>query len=451
MKKLIFICVSLLVGLQLSATTGDVNADGEVSIADVNAIIDVILGNTTDADVVAAADVNADGEVSISDVNAVIAIILSDNGEGDDDDEITPKDISLDYSTLDEGTEVIPEDEEDENYDDYVENTNWSTTVYITYADGTATVTGNPSTVVASVSDAHVTITSTCKKVKYIVSGTTDNGSLKFYSSNKFQLMLNGVTITNPNGAAINNQCGKRMYVVLASGTTNTLTDGSIYTQVDDEDQRGTFFSEGQIVLSGSGKLNVYSVGKNCIASDDYVFIRPGNQIYLNSTSGHGIKGKDYVRIDGSVINMEISANGAKGINTDSLVYINGGRTTIINTGAIDIDDGDTTSCAGVKADYFFVMTAGTLNIKCSGEGGKGINVNQDLTFTGGELNVVTTGANTDAAPKGVKVDSNATISGGSFYSCAVNAKALDVNGTLTVAEGYSTYTSDKHLVEIIY
>jgi len=52
---------------------GDVNGDGEVSIADVNAVIDLILagGYTT------AADVNEDGEVTIADVNAVIDIILN--------------------------------------------------------------------------------------------------------------------------------------------------------------------------------------------------------------------------------------------------------------------------------------------------------------------------------------------------------------------------------------
>jgi len=51
---------------------GDVNGDGEVGIADVNALIDMILtGNATKR-----ADVNGDGEVSISDVNATIAMIL---------------------------------------------------------------------------------------------------------------------------------------------------------------------------------------------------------------------------------------------------------------------------------------------------------------------------------------------------------------------------------------
>ena len=52
---------------------GDVNGDGEVNIADINAIIDIILsGSSSDT-----ADVNGDGEINIADVNAVIDIILS--------------------------------------------------------------------------------------------------------------------------------------------------------------------------------------------------------------------------------------------------------------------------------------------------------------------------------------------------------------------------------------
>ncbi len=52
---------------------GDVNGDREINIADVNAVIDMILG---DGDY-AGADVNGDGEINIADINAVIDIILS--------------------------------------------------------------------------------------------------------------------------------------------------------------------------------------------------------------------------------------------------------------------------------------------------------------------------------------------------------------------------------------
>jgi len=52
---------------------GDVNGDGEVNIADINAVIDTILTGDTNA----RADVNGDSEVNIADVNSLIDIILA--------------------------------------------------------------------------------------------------------------------------------------------------------------------------------------------------------------------------------------------------------------------------------------------------------------------------------------------------------------------------------------
>ena len=51
---------------------GDVNGDGEMNIADVNALIDMIL----DGQISATGDVNGDNEINIADVNAVISLIL---------------------------------------------------------------------------------------------------------------------------------------------------------------------------------------------------------------------------------------------------------------------------------------------------------------------------------------------------------------------------------------
>ena len=57
---------------------GDVNNDGEVNIADVSAIIDLLLGNVTiDDDLLKRADVNNDDEINIADVSAIIDILLS--------------------------------------------------------------------------------------------------------------------------------------------------------------------------------------------------------------------------------------------------------------------------------------------------------------------------------------------------------------------------------------
>ncbi len=451
MKRILLLGLTAIL-LSLTATAalkGDVNGDGEVSISDVNAVIDAILSGENNP----AADVNNDGEVNIADINATIDAILN----GVVEEELIPKEIVLDDSDLIEPPEVIIEDEDAEEYNDFVENTIWATTVNITFDGETATVTGAPSSVFVGIEGAHVTITSTAKRVRYIVSGSTANGSLKFYSERKFQLQLNGVDITNPTGAAINNQCGKSFYLVMNEGTVNTIHDGENYAMIEGEDQKAAIFSEGQLLISGKGLLNVYSVGKHCIATDDYIIVRPGTKMYLNSTSGHGIKGKDFVHIKGGVINMEIAADGAKGINCDSLVYITGGRTTIINTGTSkpeidEMGDSVSTGAAGVKADYNFTMTGGTLNIKCTGDDAKGINVAEPFLFTGGELNVVMTGKKVNVSPKGVKCDTDCTIQGGYFYSCAPNGKAIDVDGTLTIADGYTTLNdTDQRLIEIAY
>ena len=56
-----------------AALPGDVNGDGEVSIADVNAVVDMILTGRTEP----TGDVNGDSEVNIADVNFIMDVILN--------------------------------------------------------------------------------------------------------------------------------------------------------------------------------------------------------------------------------------------------------------------------------------------------------------------------------------------------------------------------------------
>ena len=63
--------------LHIEPKNGDVDNDGEVTISDVNVLIDIILGGLVDSETKRRADLNYDGEVSISDINALIDILLS--------------------------------------------------------------------------------------------------------------------------------------------------------------------------------------------------------------------------------------------------------------------------------------------------------------------------------------------------------------------------------------
>ena len=360
--------------------------------------------------------------------------------------DLTSMDISIDESALSE-EETIPTDESAEDYEDYIENNEFTNNVTIAFNGTSASYSGDVDGVTITVSGADVIVNSEAKKVKYTVTGTTTDGFLKIYSEKKFALALDGVDITNPDGAAINIQSSKRGYIILSDGTTNTLTDGTSYSDAtDDEDMKATLFSEGKLLFSGSGALKVYANCKAGIRSDDYVFFRPGNNVYVKATAGNAIKANDAIYIKGGVINVETSAAASKGLSSDGLVQIDGGRTTAITTGtgALDDDGTDVSGCACVKADSIFVMNGGALCCKSTGAGGKGINADQTLTVNGGTIKVVTTGAQyvyqrLDTSAKGIKSGGAMYLNGGNIMvrcTGGEGSEGIESKSTLDITGG---------------
>ena len=64
-------------------------------------------------------------------------------------------------------------------------------------------------------------------EIFYILSGSTTDGSFYLSGSYKASVTLNGLTLTNPQGPAIDIQNGKRINLRIENETTNTLTDGA--------------------------------------------------------------------------------------------------------------------------------------------------------------------------------------------------------------------------------
>lgn len=378
-----------------------------------------------------------------------LALVSCENDDTDLDDiiaqyQVKPADIELDFSALSETPDIPVTDENDSTYNDYVENSPWSKEMFIHFDGESATVTGSVSGVAVARDGAHVIVTNLSGPVKFVVSGTTANGSLKFYGDKRFQILLDGADITNPNGAAINNQGSKSLYVVLADGTTNRLQDGSTYTMVDEEDQKAALFSEGQMIFSGTGTLNVYAVGRGGIRSDDYIRVRPGVKIYVNSTALDGLRANDGIIIDGGVINVETTGAGAKGVRSGGVMNVNGGRLVAISSGDTRLEtvDGvnDTTACAALYCDTLVTVNGGALHLKATGDGGKGMNAKQDVVIKGGTFQAVAIGTKELKKPKGVKVDGSLSISGGYFYCYSRRSDPLEVSGNTSIATGYKTY-----------
>ena len=348
--------------------------------------------------------------------------------------ELTTFSVSIDQTSAEPTTtasEYLPHEE------DALENNSFTTEVNIDMSNPTAFTENG---VEVTVNGGHITANhGSTKNICYVLSGTTTNGSFTVVGDKKYELKLNNVNITNPDSAALNLLSGKRAYIMLVDGTSNTLSDGT------GGSQKGALYCKGKLLFNGSGKLSVTGNTNNAIHSADYIVFRKGNNIYANSTANHGIKANDGIFINGGIINVEVSAEAAKGINCESNIIVNGGRTTVITTGGgtYDTEDNEAKGAACIKADSAFTINAGELWLKSTGNGGKGINVDTEANFTGGNVYIVTEGGqyksnNDTSSPKGIKADGNINISGGAIWvrTNGYNGEGIETKSAMNISGG---------------
>ena len=321
---------------------------------------------------------------------------------------------SDDDTSFSEVEEEIITDEEHDDYGDFIENYTPKNTVVVTYNGNKATVKDIPSGVDVTVTGAHVVVEADKKNVAYELKGTTSNGSFKIlYSEKKAQINLNGVSITNPTGAAINIQSGKTMMIKLVDGTFNYLEDGTEYALTDGEQQKGTFFSEGQLVFSGKGALNVKSNFGHGIASDDYVRVRSGN-ITINSVRD-GISTKDRFIMYGGELTINAGQDGVD--VSEGYIEIGAGKLTVNAA-----DEGITASYEGDEdtgvidplVTPYIDIKGGLIKVTTTDDKGHGVRAMSALSMSGGIVQVVTKGAGS----KALLAEGDMSLTGGKVTTC---------------------------------
>lgn len=373
--------------------------------------------------------------------------------------------------------------------------------VVITYsADGVKVV--NPYAfqgvdVTVESGNAVVVNSSLDEKIRYVLAGS-GTGSFKLYSVKKQTLVLNGLTLTSSDGPAFNIQSKKKTTLQTAEGTTNTLTDASTYTACGSEDQKGTLFSEGQLVFEGSGTLNVSSVYKHAIVSDDYIsvadgtinvtsaandglhandyFEMTGGTLTVKNTTGDCIDaGEGYVSISGGTLNLTVSTEDTKAIKCDSVLSvtdgdltialnadqtkglkagqtltIDGGTLTFTATGGVVVTDNDPSYTACIKGAADIRINGGTINITHSGTAGKGISADSAYIQNGGTIVATLTGAGgtyTNTSNESdtynataIKADGATTINAGTLNlkTTGTGGKCIQSSGILTIGQSGS-------------
>lgn len=200
------------------------------------------------------------------------------------------------------------------------------------------------------VSGTRVTI---LKKGTYILRGTLNNGSVEVSADeDKVQLVLDGANIYSADSAALYIPGGDKVFVTLAEGSENTLSNGGVLPDTID----GAVFSKQDLSFNGTGSLTVESpVGHGIVCKDDLV-VAGGS--YTIRAASHGFDINDSFRMKSGAVTVDSGKDGIHVEDNDNastgFVYISGGSLAIEAEGdgisaalTMEINGGDIQILAG--------------------------------------------------------------------------------------------------------
>lgn len=323
-------------------------------------------------------------------------------------------------------------------------------TIAIAWSGSTVNIEGAHEGVSVTNEGGYVTVTSTVEEsITYLLSGN-GTGQLTIYGVYRHQLMLDGLTLSCSDGPAINNQCHKKCYVVLQGA--NSLSDGSSYA-TSSEDRKAAFFSEGQLIFSGSGSLVINGNYKHALASDDYIRFAESTGALTLKAAADGIHTNDGIYFDGGTFVIEAGADGVQ-CDTATIVVNDGSITVtaatdkgivafdsiIVNGGTIHI----TSDYKCIKTKSALVVNGGDIQVVCKGEAssGGGPGGGGPHWAPGGGPGGGGESSSENDSPEGIEAKGAITINGGKVYSQSAD-DAINSGGDLTINGGqvcaYST------------
>ena len=271
-----------------------------------------------------------------------------------------------------------------------------------------------------TVSDSTVTIS---KAGTYVISGQSDGVQIKIAAdkSDDVKLVLKGATMTNTD-ATISATSAGHVYLTLAEGTTNSLSDSSSNS---DEKANAALFSKVDLTINGSGTLTVDGKKSNAIKANDILHITGGT---FNITSvGDAFNVNDELNITGATMTIDAKEDGVKVDNDDDMTV---GNMYLANN-TITVTAGDD----GIHASGNLVIDSGTYTVKNATEGIEG----KSITINGGDINVYSTDDGVNAANKNAQQsDIYFTMTGGNLTVEVGQGDTdpIDSNGNITVTGG---------------
>ncbi|MDR0963767.1 MAG: carbohydrate-binding domain-containing protein [Clostridium sp.] len=208
----------------------------------------------------------------------------------------------------------------------------------------------------------------------YVMTGTLQGHQIRVSvgDQEKAQIVLNNAHITSADGPAIYIRSGDKVFITLAEGTQNSLTDTTTYTLDDGDEPNACLFSKSDLTINGTGTLNITGTYNHGIHSKDDISLV---DCTLNITAvNDAIKGKDFVQVASGTYNLNAGSDGlvSSNANDTTLGYI------VIQNGTFNIIANND----GIQAETILQIENGTFNIQSGGG-----SVNASYTTDGGMNN----------------------------------------------------------------
>ncbi len=211
----------------------------------------------------------------------------------------------------------------------------------------------------------------------YILSGTLDDGMIVVNAGeqDKVQLVLDGASICSGTSAALYILEADKVFLTLADGTDNELSNGGSFVAVDENNIDGAVFSKQDLTLNGEGSLTVVSqAGHGIVCKDDLVFT---SGTYTIEAGSHGLDANDSVRVANAEISIQAGEDGIHAEDSDEeqtgFFYM--------ASGTLEIEAGDD----GIHAADTLTVADGAIRITESYEGLEALH----LEIAGGEISLV--------------------------------------------------------------
>lgn len=264
---------------------------------------------------------------------------------------------------------------------------------------------------------------SNCGEIRYVLQGDSSDGSFSMTGSYKSTVELNGLNLTSTMGAAVDIQNGKRIKLIVADGTTNTLTDCVNGTQ------KGCLACKGHLEIQGAGTLNVCGHSAHAIYAKEYVKLKETNVAVCTAVKD-GLNCNQYFEMKSGMIDIEgIGDDGIQvSFKDDTDRESEDTGSILISGGKINVS-ASATGGKGMKAEGDLTVNDGTINVEATGSGGEGIESKGMMTINGGEISIY---SNDD----GMNSGGHMYIKGGSITAIATNNDGIDSNGNLYIEGG---------------